>query len=52
MTSIMSWFVWTKDLPIARVGLNYPINFTDYWDTGWPAFLLKALCQLELRGHG
>ena len=32
-----------KDLPIARVGLNYPINFTDYQDTGWPAFLLDLM---------
>jgi serine/threonine-protein kinase HipA len=31
------------DLPITRVGINYPINFTDYQENGWPAFLLDLL---------
>ncbi len=31
------------DLPLTRVGMNYPINFTDYQENGWPAFLLDLL---------
>lgn len=31
------------DLPLMRVGMNYPINFTDYQENGWPAFLLDLL---------
>ncbi|MCK5913809.1 MAG: HipA domain-containing protein, partial [Desulfuromusa sp.] len=31
------------DLPLTRIGMDYPINFTDYRENGWPAFLLDLL---------
>lgn len=31
------------DLPLTRIGMNYPINFTDYQENGWPAFLLDLI---------
>ena len=29
--------------PLARIGLNYPVNFSDYRENGWPPFLLDLL---------
>ncbi|MEA3543962.1 MAG: HipA N-terminal domain-containing protein, partial [Thermodesulfobacteriota bacterium] len=31
------------DLPLTRVGMNYPVNFTDYQENGWPAFLIDLI---------